>query len=284
MKLLVTGAAGALGRAVVATCEQAGDQVVAGDRAALDVTSRDAVLAAVTTVQPDAVVNCAAWTDVDGCESDPDRAWAANALAVRHLAEACGLAGARLCHISTDYVFDGRLDRAYTEWDRTEPVSTYGRSKLGGETEARLLGAAATIVRTSWLCSREGGNFVKTMLRLLGERDHVDVVDDQRGCPTFTDDLAVVIRTLVAGHRAGTFHVTNQGPTTWFRLARDTAELAGLDPARLRPIATADLQPPRPATRPANSVLDNAALRLSGIPLLADHHEPLERLVKELTA
>jgi dTDP-4-dehydrorhamnose reductase len=282
--LLVTGAGGALGRDVVATCEQSGDEVVGCDRQQLDVTSRDAVLGAITTVRPDAVVNCAAMTNVDGCESDTDLAWAANALAVRHLADGCAIAGARLLTISTDYVFDGTLDRQYVEWDAPNPVSMYGRSKLGGEHEARALGSGATIVRTSWLCGRHGNNFVKTILRLLSERDHVDVVDDQRGCPTFTDDLAVMIRTLVAGRRGGVIHATNQGPTTWFGLARDGAALAGLDPERIRPIATVDLRPSRPAPRPANSVLDNAVLRLTGVPLMADHHEPLERLVKELVA
>ncbi len=284
MRLLVTGAHGALGRDVVAIAEQAGDEVVACDRARLDITDRDAVLGAITTVRPDAVVHCAAWTDVDGCESDRDRAWSANALAVRSVAEACDIVGARLCHISTDYVFDGRLDRPYTEWDATRPLSAYGRSKLGGEVEAARLGMAATIVRTSWVCGRHGRNFVKTILGALAERDHLDVVDDQRGCPTFTEDLASMVRSLVVARRPGVFHVTNQGATTWWQLACDTAVLAGLDPERIRPIATADLLPARPAPRPANSVLDNAALLLAGVTLLPDHHEPLERLVKELTA
>jgi dTDP-4-dehydrorhamnose reductase len=284
VRVIVTGAGGALGRDVVATCEQAGDEVVAYDRARLDVTDRDAVLGAITTVEPDAVVHCAAWTDVDGCESDRDRAWAANALAVRHVADGCAIAGARLGLVSTDYVFDGGLGRPYTEWDATGPLSAYGQSKLGGEGEARALGGAATIVRTSWLCGRHGKNFVKSILGALAERDHVEVVDDQHGCPTFTEDLAVMIRSLVVARRPGVFHVTNQGATTWWQLARDVAALAGLDPERVRPIATVDLRPARPAPRPANSVLDNAALRLGGLPLLADHHEPLERLVKELVA
>jgi dTDP-4-dehydrorhamnose reductase len=284
VRLLVTGAHGALGRDVVAVSEQAGDEVVACDRGRLDVTDRDAVLGTITTVRPDAVVHCAAWTDVDGCESDHDRAWSVNALAVRAVAEACDLAGARLCHVSTDYVFDGGLDRPYTEWDATAPRSAYGRSKLGGEVEADRLGPAATIVRTSWLCGGHGRNFVSSILAALADRDHVDVVDDQRGCPTFTDDLASMVRQLVVARRPGVFHVTNQGPTTWFGLARDAATSAGIDPQRVRPIATADLRPARPAPRPANSVLDNAALRLAGVPLLPDHHEPLERLVKELIA
>ena len=145
MRVLVTGAAGQVGRATAEHCAALGDDVVATDRAALDITDRDAVLAAITTLRPDAVVNPAAWTDVDGCEGDPDRAYAANTLAVRHLAEACRLAGAHLLHVSTDYVFDGRKGAPYTEWDETGPLSVYARSKLAGEREA---GADATVVRT----------------------------------------------------------------------------------------------------------------------------------------
>jgi dTDP-4-dehydrorhamnose reductase len=137
-------------------------------------------------------------------------------------------------------------------------------------------------VRTSWLCGRRGRNFVRTMLSLGARGEPFDVVDDQHGCPTFAEDLAGAIAQLVSARLPGTFHVTNQGVTTWFSLARDTLTLAGMDPALVRPVVTADLRPPRPAPRPAYSVLDNAALRLSGLPLLPDHHEPLERLVKEL--
>jgi dTDP-4-dehydrorhamnose reductase len=178
-------------------------------------------------------------------------------------------------------VFDGRGDRPYTEWDEPHPRSVYGRSKLAGE---RALDPGVTVVRTSWVCGLHGRNFVKTMLRLAGEQDELTVVDDQHGCPTFTSDLAGMVRRLVVARLPGVFHVTNQGATTWWQLARDVLALAGHDPERVRPVSTAELQPPRPAPRPMYSVLDNAALRLSGIPLLPDHHEPLERLVKELVA
>jgi dTDP-4-dehydrorhamnose reductase len=158
----------------------------------------------------------------------------------------------------------------------------YGRSKLGGEHEVLGLAPGASVVRTSWLCGAGGPNFVRTMLRLAGESGPVSVVNDQHGCPTFTPDLAEMIVRLVAARLPGVFHVTNAGPTTWFDLARSVFSLAGAAADRVLPIATAELDPPRPAPRPANSVLDNAALRLSGIPLLADHNEPLQRLVKEL--
>jgi dTDP-4-dehydrorhamnose reductase len=284
MRVLITGASGALGNDVARAFALDHD-VVACDHAALDVADRDRVLQLVGGTRPDAIVHAGAWTDVDGCEIDPARAWAVNALGTRNVAEAAALVGARVCCVSTDYVFDGAADRPYTEWDATNPLSSYGRSKRGGEVEAlSLLGPAATVVRTSWLCGRRGRNFVKTMVERASAGTTVDVVDDQHGCPTFTEDLAVMIRTLVVARRPGLFHITNQGPTTWYRLACDTYRLAGADPARVQPIDTAALDPPRPAPRPAWSVLDNAALRLSGMTLLPDHHDPLERLVKELTA
>jgi dTDP-4-dehydrorhamnose reductase len=279
VKVLITGAGGQLGRDLVEVFDAAGDDVVACDRSMLDVADRDLVLQVLGHVRPDAVVHAAAWTDVDGCERDPARALGVNALGTRHVAEGARLAGARVCYVSTDYVFDGTSPRPYTEWDDPNPLSVYGRSKLGGERE---LGPRDTVVRTSWVCGRHGRNFVKTMLRLAAERDELAVVDDQHGCPTFTPDLASMVRRLVVARLPGVFHVTNQGATTWFQLARDVLAAAGLDPERVRPISTAELDPPRPAPRPARSVLDNTALRLSGIPLLPDHHEPLERLVKEL--
>jgi dTDP-4-dehydrorhamnose reductase len=197
------------------------------------------------------------------------------------VAEASRLVGARVCYVSTDYVFDGTGDRPYQEWDDTNPLSVYGRSKRAGEA---ALGPDDTVLRTSWVCGRHGHNFVKTVLRLVGAGQEMKVVDDQHGCPSFADDLAGMIYRLVVGHRPGLFHVTNQGPTTWYRFAADIAAAAGLDAGLVTPITTAALLPPRPAPRPANSVLDNAALRLSGIPLLDDHHVPLERLVKELVS
>jgi dTDP-4-dehydrorhamnose reductase len=279
VQLLVTGAGGQLGHDVVAAFS--GHDVVGLTHAHLDVTDRDAVLQAITTFRPHAVVHCAAWTAVDACEADPDRAYAANALAVRHVAEGARRVGAHVCHISTDYVFDGTKPAPYHEWDTPAPRSVYGASKLAGERE---LDADATIVRTSWVCGEHGANMVKTILRLAAERDQLSFVDDQRGHPTFTEDLATAVRRLVVDRRPGMYHVTNQGAVSWFEFAQAVLAAAGLDPARVRPIATAELDPPRPAPRPANSVLDNAALRLSGLALLPDFHEPLVRLVKTLTS
>ncbi|MEO7372194.1 MAG: dTDP-4-dehydrorhamnose reductase [Ilumatobacteraceae bacterium] len=282
MRVLVTGAGGQLGIDLVRCCEAAGDDVTATNHGDLDISDRDAVHGAISMLRPDVVVNCAAWTAVDACESDPDRAAAQNGLAVRWLAESCDRAAARLVQISTDYVFDGALDRPYNEWDDPAPQSVYGASKLSGEREASVLGSAATVVRTSWVCSQNGSNMVKTIMRLAGVHDRLAFVDDQIGCPTFTGDLAPVVRRLAVERRAGIHHVTNQSSTSWYGFACDVVSAMGKDPSMVRPISTTELKPARPAQRPANSVLDNAVLRLAGIPLLRDYREALRETVDAL--
>ncbi|MCU1360810.1 MAG: dTDP-4-dehydrorhamnose reductase [Ilumatobacteraceae bacterium] len=283
MRVLVTGAGGQLGHDTVAACTAAGDQVAGCDHASLDVTDRDRVLGAITSFRPDAVIHCAAWTAVDACESDADRAFAANASAVRWVAEGCHRTGAHLVHLSTDYVFDGTLDRPYHEWDAPNPTSVYGASKLAGEHEASVLGAAATIVRTSWVCGQHGANMVKTVLRLVEQQPTLAFVDDQVGNPTFTADLAIMLRRLAVDRRGGVYHLTNQRSVSWFGFVQEVVAAAGRDPAMVTPIATSDLQPPRPAQRPANSRLDNAAARTGGLPAMRDFAEPLAELVRVLT-
>ena len=273
MRVLITGGRGQLGTELAAVCDAAGDEVILCAHSDLDVSDRESALQVVGAVRPDVVVHAGAWTNVDGCETDPQRAYLVNALGSRHVAEAAALTGARLLYVSSDYVFDGRGSGpegggAYTEWDATGPISHYGRSKLGGEHEVMsVLGPAATIVRASWVCGRHGANFVKSMLRLANDPQAkpVTVVDDQLGCPTFTADLAVVMRRLAISRMPGLFHVSNSGPVTWFAFAQAIFEAAGAEASRVIPVATVDLLPARPAARPAFSVLDNAALRGSGL-------------------
>ncbi len=280
MRVLITGATGQLGCDLVTEFERdEHHHVIAAGHEHLDVAQRDAVLGLITATQPDVIVHPAAWTAVDACEADPDRAFAVNMLGPRHVAEGARRVGAPVFYVSTDYVFDGTKLDPYSEWDDPNPQSVYGRSKLAGERE---LDAGSTIIRTSWVCGYHGNNMVRTILRLAGEHDTLSFVDDQRGHPTFTEDLAVAIKQLVVERRPGLFHVTNQGEVSWFEFAREVLALSGADPGRVKPISTADLDPPRPAPRPANSVLDNAAWRLSGLPLLADFRDPLERLVARL--
>ncbi|MEQ1873756.1 MAG: dTDP-4-dehydrorhamnose reductase [Ilumatobacteraceae bacterium] len=282
MHVLITGAGGQLGIDLVAVCTAAGDEVHAFDRASLDVADRSQVFDAIADLQPEIVFNCAAWTAVDACESDPTRAHDTNGMAVRHIAEACHRSYAHLIQLSTDYVFDGTLDRAYRETDATNPQSEYGRSKLFGEQEALTVGSGATVVRTSWVCGRNGSNMVKTVMRLADEREQLSFVSDQVGNPTFTQDLAPMLRTIALDRVSGIVHATNQQSCSWFEFAQAVVSAMGKDPAMVLPITTAELQPPRPAPRPANSVLDNAVLRAAGYPPMRDFHEPLAETVNAL--
>ena len=284
MRVLITGADGQLGVDLVAVCAAAGDEVHAFDRASLDVADRSQVFEAIASLEPEIVVNCAAWTAVDACESDPARAHNVNGLAVRHIAEACHRSYAHLVQVSTDYVFDGTLGRPYVETDATNPLSEYGRSKLFGEQEALTIGSGAAVVRTSWVCGRNGSNMVKTVLRLAAETPQLSFVSDQVGNPTFTQDLAPLLRTIAVERMRGIVHATNQGSCSWHEFAQAVVAAMGKDPAMVLPITTAELQPPRPAPRPANSRLDNAVLRAAGYEPMRDYHEPLAETVAALLA
>jgi dTDP-4-dehydrorhamnose reductase len=281
MRVLITGAGGQVGRELAEACAAQGDEVIALDHHALDVTDLDAVVQRAGAAQPEAIVHAASWTAVDACESDPDRATQVNGIGTRNVAEAARAAGAHLLYISTDYVFDGTKTAPYVETDVPNPQSAYGMSKLAGELEAAEL-PDATIVRISWVCGRYGNNMVKTLLRLAADGVDPKFVVDQIGCPTIVEDLVPVLRRLSVEHRPGIFHVTNQGAVSWFEFARATFSAAGHDPERVSPTTTAELDPPRPAPRPANSVLDNAALRQAGLALLPSYVPSLERLVGQL--
>lgn len=250
MRLLVTGAAGQLGHDVAAAAAQAGHDVAAPARRDLDITDADAVAAALAGARPDAVVNCAAWTDVDGAEGDEDAATAVNAAGTANVAAAAARSGAHLLHVSTDYVFDGAATEPYVESSPTNPLSAYGRSKLAGELALDLERAA--IVRASWLFGAHGANFPATMLRLAGEREELTVVDDQVGFPTFTGHLAPALVALAEARATGILHAGGDAPCTWYEFARAIFAQAGRDVA-VRPGRTRDLA--RPAPRPAYSVL-----------------------------
>ncbi|MBE1565006.1 dTDP-4-dehydrorhamnose reductase [Nonomuraea africana] len=250
MRWLVTGGGGMLAADVLDRVGRSGDPVLAPDRAELDLLDEPAVRDLVGAYRPEVVVNCAAWTAVDEAESREEEALAVNGRAVGVLAEACSWAGARLVHLSTDYVFDGRSRVPYREDDQPAPVNAYGRTKLAGE----LAAAGHYVVRTAWLYGAHGPNFVRTMIRLAAERETVDVVNDQRGQPTWTVDLAgLLVRLATSDLPPGVYHGTSSGQTTWYGLAREIFTLLGADPARVRPVTSADF--PRPAQRPANSVL-----------------------------
>lgn len=244
-----------LGRDVVLAARAAGEEVLPLARAGLDIADAAAVEVAVADARPDAIVNCAAWTDVDGAESDRDGARAVNAIGAGNVARAAARAGARLVHVSTDYVFDGaRAADAppYVESDATGPRSVYGETKLQGERAVEAAGGSHAIVRSSWLFGVSGPNFVATMLALGAEREHVTVVTDQIGCPTATAHLAPALLELARGEAQGVFHVAAAGRCSWNELAAETFRQAGLA-TRVLPCTTAEM--PRPAERPAFSAL-----------------------------
>jgi len=268
MRVLVTGADGQVGHALIGRATAAGHDVAAHARAGLDIADADAVYARVREARPDVVFNAAAYTAVDKAESEPDRAMAVNADGPAHLAAACREVGARLVHFSTDYVFDGLKRGAWVESDPVGPTSVYGRTKAAGEARVRDALPDALILRTSWVFSAHGANFVKTMVRLALERDALRVVADQHGCPTYAGDIADAALALAARGVGGTLHFAGSPPTTWHGFATRIVASAGrrrpLRAQRVDAITTADY--PTPARRPANSVLDCAAVEALGIP------------------
>jgi dTDP-4-dehydrorhamnose reductase len=275
---LITGAAGMLGRDLSAVLGALpGAEATALARADLDITDGPSADAAVAG--HDVVVNAAGWTDVDGAEQNEAAATRANGDGARRLAEACARRGATLLQISTDYVFAGDADRPYREDSPTGPLGAYGRGKLAGELAVReLLPERGFVVRTAWLYGEHGRNFVSTMLELAARRETLDVVDDQLGQPTWSRALAVRLAELgeaaLAGRApAGIYHGTASGQVTWFGLARAVFELSGLDPERVRP-TTSD-RFPRPARRPAYSVLGHDGWAGAGLDPLPDWREQL---------
>ena len=252
LKLLVTGAGGMLGQEVGAAARRTGHGVVACDHAGLDVTDAEAVRARLEAERPDAVVNCAAYTNVDGAEEEREAAFRLNGEAPGIVSGAAASVGAKVVHLSSDYVFDGRKGEPYVESDAPAPLSAYGASKLAGEAPTAAANPRHFVVRSAWLFGLGGRNFVDTMLRLARERGEVRVVDDQVGSPTFCGDLAAALVELVAGEAYGVHHIAGGGACSWAELAAEALRRAGAD-CRVVPVTTAEF--PRPAARPACSAL-----------------------------
>jgi dTDP-4-dehydrorhamnose reductase len=261
-RVLVTGAAGMLGSDLSICLSVAGWQVHPRPKSDLDIADEDAVRRAVREIRPDVLVNCAAFTKVDACETDP-RAFEVNARAVGHLADACGHFGAQLVQISTDFVFDGSKRRPYVEDDPTAPLSAYGRSKREGEEEALRL-PSSLVVRASWLFGRSGWNFVEAILKQVEEgKPRLSVVADQIGRPTATADLSEAIVALLEAGATGVYHFANLGEVSWNDFAREILWLSGRSDVPVDPVTSAQIA--RPAPRPAYSVLDTGKYeRLTG--------------------
>jgi dTDP-4-dehydrorhamnose reductase len=295
---LVTGAAGMLGRDLTALLAARGEEFTAFGRADLDITDADAAVAALSSVKPDVVVNCAAWTAVDAAEEHEAQALAVNGQGAANLAAACAQASALLVQPSTDYVFDGDARTPYAEDAPTAPAGAYGRTKLAGEQAVRAaLPDGSYVVRTAWLYGAHGKNFVKTMLRLAGQGTAPGVVADQYGQPTWTADVAEQVYALItAAAPPGVYHATSSGETTWFGFADEIFALYqasaghGQDqneqPERMRltprPITTADY--PTPARRPAYSVLSHLAWQAVGIEPIGDWKDALHRAFPSIVA
>lgn len=283
LSILVPGGHGQLGRELAARAPA----VRSPGSAELDVTNAGAVIEAVSSLAASAasdglspvVINAAAYNAVDAAETDTSRAYAVNADGPRLLAAACTTSNVPLIHVSTDYVFPGDGDRPYETDDLLRPRSAYGMTKAAGEDAVRGSGAQAWVVRTAWVYGAFGGNFVKTMSRLASSRETVSVVDDQRGSPTWTGDLASGLLALAtkiasgAGPASRVLHCTGGGETTWYGFARAVFEELGLDPSRVRPCTTEEF--PRPAPRPAYSVLSNRTWREAGLPAMRPWREAL---------
>ncbi|HEX8976963.1 MAG TPA: dTDP-4-dehydrorhamnose reductase [Solirubrobacteraceae bacterium] len=275
MRILITGAGGMLGHDVGIAAGRRGHETVALSRRELDVGDPRAVDAAISEAAPEVVINCAAWTDVDGAEAEYAAALAVNGDGPENVGRAAATAGAWTIHLSTDYVFDGRHTEPYLESDETSPMSGYGRSKLAGERAlARVAPERHTIVRTSWLYGLTGASFPKTILRLGRERESLSVVDDQVGCPTFTGHLAAALVSLAEdAPPLGVLHLAASGQCSWFEFAREIVAGAGLV-CEVSPCTTAEF--PRPAPRPAYSVLRS---RRAGAPVLPHWREGLSEFL-----
>jgi len=278
---LVTGSGGMLGQDLATVLAAAGHEVTPAPRASLDVTDLDACRAAVRG--QDVVVNAAAWTAVDDAETSEPQAFAVNATGAANLARACAEAGAEMVQVSTDYVFAGDATTPYAESAQLAPRSAYGRTKAAGEWAVTALCPRSRVVRTAWLYGAGGPSFVSTMARLAGERETLDVVDDQHGQPTWTMDLSRIIEALVtSGAPYGAYHATSSGETTWCGLAREIFSGLGLDPARVHPTTTEAF--PRPAPRPAYSVLGHDAWHRAGIAPIRDWREALAQALPDIVA
>lgn len=281
---VVTGAGGMLGQDVLARLASIGETAVTGLRHAdLDITDQTAVKRVLQELRPSAVVNCAAYTKVDDAETHEEEALAINGDGPRNLASVCADLDARLVHVSTDYVFGGEATSPYDEDAEPAPRTAYGRTKLAGERAVLdLLPDRGCVVRTAWLYGAGGPNFVKTMIRLEREKETLDVVDDQRGQPSWTVDVAERLVALGAHPSArGVFHATSAGETTWFGLTREIFRLLGADPERVRPTTTEKF--PRPAPRPAYSVLGHRRWAEVGIPPIRHWQEALRAAFDSLT-
>jgi dTDP-4-dehydrorhamnose reductase len=258
-----------VGRAVVEHCAQLNDEVSAHNRYSLDITDRAAIRAAFNHDAPEVVINCAAWTDVDGCELNPQRSFEVNASAVEALASGCREHGAQFITISTDFVFDGAKDGFYTQRDDPNPLSVYGRSKLQGERSAQTVCARTVVVRTGWIFGRSGRTFLSTVIERARRGEHLKAINDAYGTPTYVVDLAARLRELAQLDLPGVYHVVNSGAgVSYEEFSRAALKAAGGEPVEIESVSMNALN--RPAPRPCNSRLRCLLSDAVGLPALPD--------------
>jgi dTDP-4-dehydrorhamnose reductase len=279
MRILVTGANGQLGQDVV-NLLSAKNEVHGFGREQLDITNQDQCYEVLSTLKPEVIVHCAAYTAVDLAETEEDLAYQINAYGTRNLAAAAEKIGAKLVYISTDYVFDGTATTPYREYDNTNPQSVYGKSKRAGEQLVQTLSSKYFIVRTSWVYGLHGANFVKTMLKLAQDRDTLKVVSDQFGSPTYTIDLVHFLEQLIQTERYGIYHASNVGVCSWYDFACAIFEESG-KMIKVEPCSTEEF--PRPAPRPRFSAMEHLAIRANGFEDLRSWREGLRAFLKELS-
>jgi len=264
MKILITGANGMVARAAIKLCRDIGDEVVAMTRQQLDISDRNSVFGSFRSHRPDAVLNCAAFTDVDGAETNPEASRDANTLGVQYLAEAARETDARFVTISTDYVFDGENTDFYTEVDVPNPRGVYAVTKYDGEVAAAKVNPESVVVRSGWIYGRGGTNFLSVMHRLLAEGKKIKAIGDAYGTPTFANDLAKRLRELADQSESGIFHVTNSGAgTSYLGFAEKVCDIGGFDKGLIEPVANSDLK--RPAPRPVSSKLGSVRIQELGL-------------------
>jgi dTDP-4-dehydrorhamnose reductase len=278
MKALITGAGGLVGRALVEQCNGAGDRTISLDHAQLDITDRQRIEATFDSERPDVVINCAAWTDVDGCELDPQRAQTVNALGPEYLALACKRLGISFITISTDYVFDGEKDGFYTQRDKPNPQSVYAVSKLDGELRAQTAWPQTIVVRTGYIFGSGGTNFLSLVPKRARRGEHIKAINDSFGTPTYAPDLARQLRRLAQLNTPGIYHMVNAGEGASFeKFARRAVEIAGLDPGLVQSISLTTLK--RIAPRPRNSRLRCLLSEAIGLQRLPFWEEALRNFV-----
>ena len=281
MRVLITGADGMVGRAVVEHCAARGDMVMAHNRQALDITDKRAVSAGFKHDAPDVVINCAAWTDVDGCQSDTQRAFEVNAQAVETLAMNSRSCGARFITISTDFVFDGAKGSFYTQRDDPNPLSVYGESKLQGERRAQIAYARTIVVRTGWVVGVGGRNFLSTIIERARKGEHLKVISDAFGTPTAAGDLAARLRELARLDLPGVYHVVNSGAgVSYEEFTVAALKVAGCGKAEIESISMDTLH--RPAPRPRDSRLRCLLSEAIGLPELPDWESALSGFAAQI--